>query len=80
MEYPTIHLNGTPRETLVDGYTDAMESLRLALVDLEQCSPNGRDYYIDGNLKGAADEHTKRIVKLNEVRQELYDIVMHIDA
>ena len=80
MEFPTIHLNGTSRETLVDGYTDAMESIRLALVDLEQCAPNGRDYYIDGNLKGAADEHAKRIVKLNEVRQELYDIAMQIDA
>lgn len=79
MEYPTVHINGTSREALLETHTTAMEAIRIALVDLEQCTPNGRDYYINGNLRDAEVEHSKRVRKLMDVRQDLYDIAQHVD-
>lgn len=45
---PSIHVNGTPQERLLEQATAAMQALREAVTALQGMSPNGRDYYPQG--------------------------------
>jgi hypothetical protein len=42
---PTIHLNGTGRQALVEQLTAALDGLENALEKLRAAAPHGRDYY-----------------------------------
>lgn len=42
---PTIHLNGTGRDSLIDGLCTASDAINSAYEALKQTAPNGRDYY-----------------------------------
>jgi hypothetical protein len=42
---PTIHLNGTGRQALVEQYANAVEALQTALDKVRAAAPHGRDYY-----------------------------------
>lgn len=70
---PTIHLNGTSRESLVSDLLDALQALEEAERALQHTCPNGRDYYPQGPgaITEAMRQHTARMGKLYEVRQEL---------
>jgi hypothetical protein len=48
MTFPTIHGNGTSPEQLMANYKAAAEAIRAAQAALQDCSPNGRDYYPQG--------------------------------
>lgn len=80
MKIPTIHLNGSSRERLVEGYCDASNAIRKAMDVLQEHSPHGRDYYPqgDGAFAAASDEHRARVRKLDEVRIELAAIALAI--
>jgi hypothetical protein len=73
MQVPTIHINGTSRERLLEALSDAGEALRKAREALAQTAPNGRDYYPQGldALRAAEREHWARMEKLFQVQQEL---------
>lgn len=73
---PTIHLNGTSRETLLAQATNATEALTDAIEAMRAMAPNGRDYYPQGDnaIRAAIQEHSARIVKLNEVHAEVMAI------
>ena len=43
---PTLYLNGTSRDSLLDGYLAALDALRLAMEALQAAAPNARDYYV----------------------------------
>lgn len=45
---PTIHLNGTSRESLTEEYQTATDALRAAINALAAITINGRDYYPQG--------------------------------
>jgi hypothetical protein len=45
---PTFHLNGTSRDVLDQQYENALAKLQDAIKALEDASPNGRDYYLQG--------------------------------
>ena len=50
MTKPTIHLNGTSGEALLEGYRTAMEAVGEAVRKLNnETHPNARDYYPQGN-------------------------------
>lgn len=70
---PTIHLNGTSRESLIEATCNAADKLRDALDTLRQMGPNGRDYYPQGPdaLHKAVDEHLARMGKVQAVLDEL---------
>lgn len=76
MMIPTIHLNGTSREALVEQVTDACAAVRDAISVLYLASPNGRDYYPQGPtaLQQAAEEHRSRVERLGSVLQELEEL------
>lgn len=77
---PTIHMNGTSREALLDQTTEAWGKVNDAISALCHMRPNGRDYYPQGSSAYglADDEHCERITKLNEVLQELQVLAEHI--
>lgn len=45
---PTVHLNGTGRTTLTDGYFAAWNRLNEAIAAFNAIEFNARDYYVAG--------------------------------
>lgn len=80
MRRPTVHLNGTSRQALQDGYRGARHALRKAEEALAEAAPNARDYYPQGPeaYPEAAREHADRLAALRRVREELHDIEEHL--
>lgn len=80
MIFPTIHLNGTSKNDLLDQYCDVGHALNAAIEKMCQNGPNGRDYYPQGSMafETARAEHTARMQKLIEVRAEVNAIAEHI--
>ena len=50
---PVIHSNGTPKAKLVTIYADAIDAIHAAGDKLKLTAPNGRDYYLAGNMERA---------------------------
>ena len=75
--FPTIHLNGTSKEALVDAYLDARWAILDAMEKLGYTAPNGRDYHPQGNsaFSAALEEHRSRLLRLNDVAKELEAII-----
>ena len=80
MTLPTIHLNGSNAHDLLDGLTDAMASVRIAITHVGKVGPNGRDYYVQspGAINVAMDEHESRLERLRGVLKELDLIAQHV--
>jgi hypothetical protein len=74
---PSIHLNGTSRDALIDGYVSAAQKIDDAMRALEDTQPNGRDYYPqgDGALMEAMTQHRDRVNRLKAVQNELVAII-----
>jgi hypothetical protein len=70
---PTIHMNGTARDSLLEANLGASDALRAALAALELNAPNPRDYYPQGDaaFPAAAREHADRVSRLRSVLAEL---------
>jgi hypothetical protein len=71
---PTVHLNGTGREGLVEPLRAALSALRAASRAVESAAPNARDYYYPqgaGAYEAAAREHASRLAKIEGVAREL---------
>lgn len=70
---PTVHLNGTPRERLLEQATAAMQALREAVTALQGMSPNGRDYYPQGSavFEEAMREQREREMVLVTMHDEI---------
>lgn len=78
---PTIHLNGTSKGALIEGYQKARSAIREAMDALIECRPNGRDYYPQGEdaISIADREHQDRIDYLFVVEKELEYLIHQID-
>lgn len=70
---PTVHLNGSGRQSLLSHYMIARVKLREARAALVDCEPNGRDYYPQGDVafNHARAEHLARLAGLDAVDAEL---------
>ena len=81
MTFPTIHLNGTSKERLVEDLCDACNAIDAAYEALKKTAPNGRDYYPQGPeaLERATGEHMLRLRKLDAIKGELEQIVLYIE-
>jgi len=80
MRLPTIHLNGTSADTLLDEYWAALDALQKAIEVLQDAAPNARDYYPqgDGAFHEAAREHKARLAALHGVLAEVRDLANHV--
>lgn len=73
---PTVHLNGTSRQELLDQLITAGRAGREFTRALGQAAPNGRDYYLKaGSTYPIAHmQHLARLAKVQEVIKELETI------
>ena len=79
---PTVHLNGTSKESLLDALSDARHALRDTMDRLGHTAPNGRDFYVQGPnaMHRAEVEYRARVQALLNVYDELGEIAQAIDA
>jgi hypothetical protein len=77
---PSVHLNGTDKESLLLGYRAAMTAVNLAIQTLQDTAPHGRDYYVqkDNPIGRAIDEHFARMQKLQRVMDEIEALAIHV--
>ena len=77
---PTIHLNGTSKERLLEDIEEAYNALNVAFAKMKEVTPNGRDYYPQGPdaIYKAQDEHRARMQKLTDVQIDLQELAEHI--
>ena len=77
---PTTHLNGTSRDTLLEGYIAALDALRLAMEALQASAPSARDYYVrtEGAFCMAQNQHFVRLARLRETLDELNTLAEHV--
>ena len=76
---PIIHLNGTSKESLLEGYELAYSAIGDTMRTLQEAAPNARDYYpAPVSYPKAADEHAARLKALATVREELEQIARAI--
>lgn len=70
---PSIHLNGSSQQSLLDSVCSAGEAVSAAINALYDMAPNARDYYPQGPTAypTARADHDARIAKLQDVRREL---------
>lgn len=82
MIIPTIHLNGTSKQRLIDDLVEAGSAIQLAQKALAAAGPNGRDYYPQGPaaFTAAVDEHDSRLDRLRSVYKEIEALVLAIYA
>jgi len=74
--FPTVHLNGTSKQALLDQLSAAMIAVHNAGRALAQATPHARDYYVQGSeqIFAALDQHGARLRKLTEIADELQTI------
>jgi hypothetical protein len=82
MIMPTIHINGTSRESLVSDLEIACNAIATAISAVIECAPNARDYYPQGDnaYATAVAEYSDRLHHLVCTRDELMTIWQHIVA
>jgi hypothetical protein len=80
MMKPTVHLNGTGAERLLEQYTEAGRAVQEAIDALAGAAPNARDYYVQGPdaFACAAREHAARATALRGVLADLEALALHV--
>ena len=77
---PMVHLNGTGRNTLLEGYIKAREAVHDAMHAMAAATFHSRDYYTIGNgaWEAAVTERREEMAKLEHVYQYLTKHIEHI--
>lgn len=80
MIYPTIHLNGTSGEVLLEQAINVCQAIRKTLDIIYKAAPNGRDYYLqDKNAFNlASEEYQSRVNCLMSILKEYEDLAEKI--
>ena len=78
---PTIHLNGSSKQMLFDGWYNAYQKVREALNAIEAIPINARDYYPQGDdtWKMAVMEYTGICIEMNKIKTQLDEIVESLE-
>jgi hypothetical protein len=77
---PTIHLNGTPADILIEGYTEAYVKAQELLDAFSRIEFNARDYYVQSPeaFEEARKEFTERYMQVKQIGLEMLTIIEHI--
>lgn len=78
---PTVHMNGTGKQALMDETRDAYKAIMDAKEKLLQMTVHGRDYYVQSPdaYSVARAEHHARVQKLSDLEDELIDYYRAIE-
>lgn len=81
MMIPTVHLNGTSKDALLDQLTEAKRALYIALGKMVDAAPNGRDYYTQGNqaFSQATLEYAERTDAIRTLIEEYETLIEGVD-
>ena len=73
---PTVHLNGTSAEELMNQLRSAALAVQNAMNVLALAAPHGRDYYPQNSnaINDAMEQHRSRMRRLSEVHTELFEL------
>lgn len=71
---PTVHLNGTGRETLAHGYHEAYRALIKFKEAFASIEFNARDYYVQG--PGSWD---RAVEQRDEQRQNIGELMQYLE-
>jgi hypothetical protein len=76
---PTINLNGTGADDLIQQLREAIDAVDSAQEALHKATPHGRDYQVGpARYEVARAEHVLRLTKLEEVSTELRVIFANV--
>lgn len=80
MEKPTVHLNGTSPDALIDQLSKVVNAIRDARNALAEAAPNARDYYTQNPdvFTRARIEHNVRDSWLKTIADECMEIAEHV--
>jgi hypothetical protein len=72
MVTPTIHMNGTAPDDLLEDAARAASAVSKAIEACQKAGPNARDYYPQGGAAWATarEEHLSRLTRLASVMEE----------
>jgi hypothetical protein len=78
--FPTLHLNGTSKNDLRDGYADAYDAIDKAIKALANAELNGRDFYPQGPsaYSQARSERDAAFAQLRQAHQYVGEMLMGI--
>ena len=83
---PTIHLNGTPKERLLEGNIEILHKIHNLEDTICGCVFHGRDYYVQdadpysyGTYNSALKERQKHLKNLLAFREYIEEHINHID-
>ena len=81
MQKPLVHLNGTSKAALAEGYHNAATAITAALDKLIEAAPNARDYYPQGPdaYSVARREHDARCEALRAAHRDMLALYEHVD-
>jgi hypothetical protein len=77
MILPSVHLNGTGRTMLLDGYKEAYEKLQEFKDSFHTIEFNARDYYVQSPT-AFSEARTQRDSQLNAVRRLMEYLEAHL--
>lgn len=71
--FPTVHINGTGKQDLIDERCAVVEALYTAGKRLAAACPNGRDFYPDEckEWEAAYDQHKRRLQIIRDLTAEM---------
>lgn len=77
---PTIHLNGTSKKDLIEGYENAFLKINDAVEEVNKIQFHSRDYYPQGNdaWNKAVEERINMKKKLKEVEDYILKHLTHL--
>ena len=77
---PTLHLNGTGKNNLRDGYANAYDAIDKAIEALANAELNGRDFYPQGPgaYSQARSERDAAFAQLRQAHQYVGEMLMGI--
>ena len=80
LTFPSINLNGSSPDTLVDDLRTACVAMMDAIEAVARTVPNGRDYQTLGPdaFPAAQHEHAERMASLHAIQKDLEAIAIHI--
>lgn len=80
MRAPTVHLNGTGGQALLDAATEAREAVENAIAKMVVAAPNARDYYPQGDhaYAIARGDYERLVANLTVVVDELMELAFEI--
>lgn len=81
---PTVHLNGTSKNELLEQILGAYNALGKALDAMAKAAPHMRDYYVkkynaDVAFNAATFQHHERIRKVTAIREEYEKIYLALE-